>query len=81
MCSFTANTETERTSNSPFIRFMMDFSFKETNESLFMKTKVSNITFDGIDSPLLHMGENTSLSGAINIPFDRFGWFYGVSFN
>jgi hypothetical protein len=59
-------------------RVMMDQSFKQNNDSLFMKARVGNITFDGIDSPLLHMGEDSQLAGAINIPFDRFGWFYGV---
>ena len=56
----------------------MDASFKANNDSLFIRTSVSNVTFDGIDSPLLHMGDDSPLAGAINIPYDRFGWFYGV---
>jgi CD36 family len=59
---------------------MMNAAFAENNDTFFMKARIGNITFDGIDSPLLHMGEDTMLGGAINIPFDRFGWFYGVRY-
>ena len=59
---------------------MMNAAFQQNDDRFFMKARIGNITFDGIDSPLLHMGENTTLGGAINIPFDRFGWFYGVSY-
>ena len=48
----------------------------EFDEKLFMKTNVSVITFDGIDDDLLHVNEGMI---DINIPFDRFGWFYDVS--
>ena len=49
---------------------------------LFKKVKVGNLTFDGIDSLLLHIGpEMGDIGDAINasIPYDRFGWFYSVS--
>ncbi len=48
----------------------------EFDEKLFMKTNISAITFDGIDDDLLHVNEGMI---DINIPFDRFGWFYDVS--
>ena len=58
---------------------MMDSTFKHTGEELFMKTNIRNITFDGIESILLTMMEGTPMEGAIQMPFDKFGWFYGVS--
>ena len=50
---------------------------KEYNEGLFMKTNISAITFDGIDDDLLHVNDQGTIE--IDIPFDRFGWFYDVS--
>lgn len=65
----------------PFMRLMMDSTLKLYNQTLFMKARVGNLTFEGIDSELLHMGDDTEseIGDAINanIPFDRFGWFYG----
>ena len=63
------------------MQYMLGESIKQAGEGLFLKTAVSNLTFDGIDSPLLHMGDiDGDLGAAINnsIPFDRFGWFYSV---
>ena len=57
---------------------MMDGTFKETKEELFMKTNIRNITFDGIESDLLTMTEEGPMAGVIEMPFDKFGWFYGV---
>ena len=63
----------------PFLRFMMDASIKADNQMLFIKARVGNLTFEGLDNPLLHMGDiDGDLGDAItaSIPFDRFGWFY-----
>merc|ERR1711892_18165 len=63
----------------PFMRYVMNETFYLNNERLFIKARVGNITFDGIDSPLLHMGDVGGMLGdAINqnVPYDRFGWFY-----
>ena len=65
----------------PFMQVMLGTSIQKSNETMFLKTAISNLTFDGIDSPLLHMGDiGGDLGTAINnsIPFDRFGWFYSV---
>ena len=46
-----------------------------------MKYKVANLTFDGVDSPLFHMGDiEGDLGEAIHsrFPYDKFGWFYPV---
>ena len=64
------------------MQFMMNQSITEANETLYMRTRVGNLTFEGVDSPLLHMGDSGGdIGAAINssIPFDRFGWYYGVS--
>ena len=57
----------------------MDQTLKINGDSLFMETNVENITFAGIESELLTMMEGTPMEGAIQIPFDKFGWFYDVS--
>ena len=61
---------------------MLGTSIKLNNETLFMKAVIRNLTFDGIDSPLLHMGDEAGgMLGEMlenQIPFDRFGWFYDV---
>ena len=61
---------------------MLGASIKLNNETLFMKAVIRNLTFDGIDSPLLHMGDEAGgMLGEMlenQIPFDRFGWFYDV---
>ena len=56
---------------------MMNQSMYKYDEKLFIKARVANITFDGIDDPLLHMADQDVIP--IDIPFDRFGWFYSVS--
>lgn len=46
-----------------------------------MKYKVANLTFDGVDSPLFHMGDIDGNVGSIidsRFPYGKFGWFYGV---
>ena len=66
----------------PFMQVMLGMSIDLYNEELFMKATIGNLTFDGIDSPLLHMGDVDGPLGEMiqgTIPFDRFGWFYDVS--
>merc|ERR1712156_832550 len=64
----------------PFMRGMMDFALGLCNEEMFIKVRVGNLTFDGVDSEMLHMGDvdgdlGEKISGIL--PWDRFGWFYG----
>jgi scavenger receptor class B protein 1 len=66
----------------PFMQFMMEESIKQANETMFMRTRIGNLTFEGIGSPLLEMGDvGGPMGDAINasIPYDKFGWFYSVS--
>jgi len=63
----------------PFMRGMMDMALGFCNEEMFIKVRVGNLTFDGVDSEMLHMGDvDGDLGEAIgaNIPYDKFGWFY-----
>ena len=60
---------------------MLGEILRQTGEELFMKYKVANLTFDGVDSPLLHMGDIDGDLGTIansRFPYGKFGWFYGV---
>jgi len=61
----------------PFFRFMMNDTFAETKEELFMTTTIRKISFEGVESPLLTMMEGTPLEDTVQMPFDKFGWFYG----
>lgn len=64
----------------PFMRAMIDMTIPQSNETLFIKARVGNLTFDGIESPMLHMGDIGGDFGDMissELPFDRFGWFYG----
>ena len=70
----------------PFMQYMLGMSIDLYNETLFIKAVVRNLTFEGIDSPLLHMSDeagNSMLADMIEsqVPFDRFGWFYEVISN
>jgi len=61
----------------PFMRGMTDMAIKLCNEELFIKVRVGNLTFDGVDSELLHLADiGDELGGALRPPFERFGWFY-----
>ena len=56
----------------------MEGAFQSTEQELFLKTNIRNITFDGIESELLTMLDEAGMEEAIQMPFDKFGWFYGV---
>jgi len=69
----------------PFMRALMDMGIKGANESLFLKTYVANLTFDGIVSPLLQMGDEDlgDFGSVIDsvFPEDHFSYFYDKKFN
>ena len=65
----------------PFLQFMMGEYIIQANETLFMKYKVANLTFDGVDSPLLHIDDwdiDDPLGKIVKsrFPYGKFGWFY-----
>ena len=71
----------------PFMQYMLGMTIDQyETETLYIKARIGNLTFDGVDSPLLHMADEAG-SGALGdmlasqVPFDRFGWFYDVRIN
>merc|ERR1719339_727242 len=63
----------------PLLKQVGPYTFREEHEKMIIKVRVGNLTFDGVDSEMLHLGDvGDDLGDAIsaNIPFDRFGWFY-----
>ena len=51
----------------------------EVNATLFMTHSVRNFTFEGIYDSIME-GAASSTFIELPIPFDKFGWFYPVSF-
>ena len=67
------------------MQYMMGEIIRQEGEELFRKYKVANLTFDGVDSPLLHMGDFDGDLGQVigqvvnsSFPYGKFGWLYGV---
>jgi len=63
----------------PFMQYMMNETLRQANETMFMRARIGNLTFEGIDSAMLHMQDiGGEMGDAINasIPYDKFGWFY-----
>lgn len=60
------------------VRKGVNFFLKEKEHSIVITRNVSQLLFDGYDDELLTMLNKLNTTGAINIPFDKFGWFYMV---
>lgn len=56
----------------------VDVFMRMYHENLFLKANVSQWLFDGIDDPILDIAQRFP-DLPINIPYDKFGWFYTVS--
>ena len=63
--------EFARRQQQDFYYFVVQSLFTETKSHLFPKHSARELLFDGYEDPILSEGE-----GVIDIPFDRFGWFY-----
>lgn len=57
----------------------VDFFLKEKERTLFTTHTVNELLFEGYDDPLLVLAKDLNITG-LNIPFDKFGWFYAVSY-
>ena len=59
-----------------FIKVSSELNSKRSGTACNLtKVRVGDLTFDGVDSELLHIGDAVGQIGD-SIPFDRFGWFY-----
>lgn len=54
----------------------VDLFMRLFHRNLFLTANVTTWLFDGIDDPVLDIA---SRFPEVNIPFDKFGWFYDVS--
>ena len=61
---------------NPFMRKFIGVLMKVIKENLIVTKNISQLIFDGYDDKLLNIAKkfNSTL-----LPFDKFGWFYGVS--
>jgi len=57
------------------VRRAVDFLMREKERSLIVKKTVREWIFDGYEDELLNLLQKLNIS-ALNIPFDRFGWFF-----
>lgn len=55
----------------------VNFFLKEKEGSLITTHTVDELLFKGYEDPLLELAKKLNITG-LNIPFDKFGWFYGV---
>ena len=59
------------------VRKAVDFLLQEKEHSLVITHTAREWIFDGFGDELLALLKKLNISG-FNIPFDKFGWFYGV---
>ncbi|XP_038214781.1 protein croquemort-like [Zerene cesonia] len=60
----------------PLLKIPVDVFMRMFHEDMFVSANVSSWMFDGIDDPILDIAERFP-DLPIDIPFDKFGWFYG----
>lgn len=58
---------------------MFNEMVNEVNTTVFVSKSVREFLFDGYDDPLLDAAQVLKHLVNVTIPFDKFGWFYGVS--
>lgn len=58
-----------------FARKAIDLLLQENEHSLAIERTVRQLLFDGYEDDLLKLAKKLNISG-LNIPFDKFGWFY-----
>lgn len=60
------------------VKRAVNFLLREKEKSLITTHTVNELLFDGYADELLTLAKKLNIS-KLNIPFDKFGWFYGVS--
>lgn len=60
------------------VKLAVNILLKEKEGSLVSTHTANELLFEGYNDPLLKLAKKLNISG-LNIPFDKFGWFYGVS--
>jgi hypothetical protein len=63
----------------PFVNVIVDSFLKAYHSNIFTTARVGDWLFDGIDDPVLDVANEIPFL-PISIPYDKFGWFYTVSF-
>lgn len=61
----------------PLLKVPVDVFMRMFHDNMFLTAPVRNWLFDGIEDPVLDVA-NHFPDLPINIPYDRFGWFYEV---
>ncbi|XP_050668713.1 protein croquemort-like [Leptidea sinapis] len=62
--------------NHPILNIPVDAFLKMFHEHMFVTANVSKWMFDGIDDPVLTVIKTRFPKLPIDIPYDKFGWFY-----
>ena len=58
------------------MRSFASLLMKTVKEHMIITRNVSQLLFDGFDDELLYIARKLNIT---SIPYDKFGWFYGVS--
>ena len=61
-----------RAHNEEFYFYVVRSLYEQTNSTLYPKHTARQLLFDGYEDQILSEGK-----GVIDIPYDKFGWFYG----
>lgn len=62
----------------PLVKRGVNFFLREKEGTIFKTHTVAELLFDGYEDELLSFAKKLNIT-SLNIPFDKFGWFYGVS--
>ena len=77
---FQTAAEVVRDFGTPFTR-IMDAFLTEIDVPVFLAAPVRNWTFDGIEEEILgYINDHPEAAELLNLPVDKFGWFYPVRF-
>lgn len=60
--------------NDDYVYFALEEIFSQLNCSWFIQKPVRELLFEGYDDPLMKIAKTF-----MNLPYDKFGWFYKVT--
>nr|CAD7264916.1 unnamed protein product [Timema shepardi] len=59
-----------------FMQKSISLSFSSIGQKIAITKMVGQLLFDGFEDPIINMGSAFPLPNTLQIPYDKFGWFY-----